>query len=351
MKAQIPEISTRAVLGFLEQIPRERGVRAALLTLAIAAVATFGTATAQSTADGPYPSRTIRMIVPFAPGGPADAAARKLSMALGTDLGVSVVVENRAGGGGVVAANAVIGTPPDGYTLLFGAVSGLALTKRVNPVITYDVRTELTPVSLTHKYPMFFVVNAERPEKTLAEFVAMAKATDRPLNFGSPGNGTSSHLCVEALKSATGINMVHIPYKGSSPAITDLLANRIDIMCDAYPGQKPHVEAGKLRVLAVASEARTKVLPTVPAAPESNVRGFSVSSWFALMAPAGTPANVRERLAAAIGRVQATAEMQAWAQSVGVEATSTTPAELARFIDDESTRWETLITQRGISIQ
>ncbi|MGE0800129.1 MAG: Bug family tripartite tricarboxylate transporter substrate binding protein [Lautropia sp.] len=322
-----------------------------LFGAALAVALAGGAVRAQAGAEAGYPARSVRVVVPFAPGGPADTAARKLTTALSAELGATFVVDNRPGGGGVVAASAVIGAPPDGYTVLFGAVSGLAFTKRVNPVITYDARTELTPISLTYIYPVFFVVNASRPERTLAEFVAMAKSATRPLNFGSAGTGTTSHLCVEALKAATGIEIAHVPYRGSSLAITDLLADRLDLMCDAYPGQKPHVEAGKVRVLAVAGETRSKVLPSAPAAPESQVPGLAVSSWFALMAPAGTPPAIRERLAAAIAKVQATPDMQAWALSVGVEAVATTPAQLARFIDEENVRWEKLITARGISLQ
>ncbi|MGD9942012.1 MAG: Bug family tripartite tricarboxylate transporter substrate binding protein [Burkholderiaceae bacterium] len=298
-----------------------------------------------------FPTKPLRIVVPFAPGGPADASARRLAQALTPRLGQQVIIENRAGGGGVIAANAVLGSAPDGYTLLFGAVSGLAFTGKINPTITYDPLGDFTPISLTHVVPLFFIVHADTPASSLSEFIAYAKARPRQLTFGSAGNGTSSHLCLEALKSAAGIDMTHVPYRGSSLAMADLLAKRIDIMCDPYQAHRAHVEAGTLRVLAVASARPSEVLPSAPPASGAGLPGFDISTWFALMAPRGTPLEVRNRIAADIAAVQKSDEMRAWGRSLGLEAVSSTPDELTAFLKAEAAKWEKIVTDARVDLK
>lgn len=297
-----------------------------------------------------YPAKPIHLVVPFAPGGPADSSARMIASALTERLGQTVVVENRPGGGGVVAAKAVIAALPDGYTLFYGAPSTLSFTSKINPAITYDPLGAFAPISLTHVVPLFLIVESSTPASTLGEFIDYAKKRGGKLNFGSAGNGTTSHLCLEALKVVAGIEMTHIPFRGSAPAAFDLMAKRIDIMCDPYSSHRGNIEAGKLRVLAHAGLKRSSVLPSAPSAAESGLPDFEMTTWFAIMAPAGTPLDIRNRIAGAVADGQKTEPMQQKARAVGFDPVSSTPEETAEFIRREQGKLDRIVTTAGIKL-
>ncbi len=294
-----------------------------------------------------YPLRPVRIVVPFAPGGGTDIVARLVGQRLAEVLKQSVIIDNRAGGGGNIGAELVAHASPDGYTLLVGSATILA----VNPLITrvaYDPRRDFAPITQLGSQPHLMVVHPSLPVSSVRDFVALAKEKSVRINFGSSGNGGPAHLGGELFKIVAGIDMLHIPYKGTGPAVIDLVGGQIQAGILSLASTMPHVKSGKLKALAVASPRRAVVAPELPTIAESGYPAFEVRSWYGLLAPAGTPKPIIEKLSAQIAGVLRQSEVVARLASDGAEPGGDTPAEFAAYIRSESERWGRVVKVAGI---
>ena len=301
-------------------------------------------------AQDDYPNRTVRIIVPFAPGGSTDVVARILADKLGTDLKQSFVVENRAGAGGNIGADAVAKASPDGYTLLMGTTGVLAINKYLYKEMPFDPERDLAPVSYTSLITNILVVNPQVPAKTVSELVALARAKPGSLTFASSGAGSSTHLSAELFKSMAGVDILHVPYKGSSQAITDLMGGQVTMLFDNAPSSIPFVEQGKLRALAVTSTKRLPNLPDVPTLDEAGVKGYESLSWSGIMAPAGTPKRVIDKLNAAIEKILRDPDVKQRFASLGVDPVGGPPEAFSRHIRAESEKWARVVKTANITL-
>jgi tripartite-type tricarboxylate transporter receptor subunit TctC len=317
---------------------------AGLLTFLALAVAPF------AHAQDDYPNRTVRIIVPFAPGGSTDVVARILADKLGTGLKQSFVVENRAGAGGNIGADAVAKASPDGYTLLMGTTGVLAINKYLYKEMSFDPERDLVPVSYTSLITNILVVNPQVPAKTVSELVALARAKPGSLTFASSGAGSSTHLSAELFKSMAGVDILHVPYKGSSQAITDLMGGQVTMLFDNAPSSIPFVEQGKLRALAVTSTKRLPNLPDVPTLDEAGVKGYESLSWSGIMAPAGTPKRVIDKLNAAIEKILRDPDVKQRFASLGVDPVGGPPEAFSRHIRAESEKWARVVKTANITL-
>ncbi len=314
--------------------------------LAAAALAPLGApALAQS-----WPARPLRMVCPYAPGGSSDILTRVLGDFLGTRLGQPVVVENKAGAGTRIANEYVAKAAPDGYTVLHAAAP-IAIGEALYPNLPYDLRKSFEPVVSTAIAPLFLVVNADAPYKTLAEFAQWGKANPKGFTFGSPGAGSAPHLTAEMFIRATGAKGVVAQFKGDAPAYTELLGGRIDATLTAISSAVPHVQAGKLRVLAVANEARTPLYPDAPTFAEGGVPNVVGYGWYGLMLPAGTPAPVVQRLNAEANAALADPEVRRKAEAAGLQLRGGTPAAFRGFVDAEAKKWAQIIKVANITAE
>ena len=297
----------------------------------------------------PYPSKAVRLIVPFPPGGSADILARAIGQKLGEGLG-SVVIENRPGAGTAIGAEATAKSAPDGYTVMIGTVSSHAINPSLNPKLAYDPIRDFTPLSLVASIPFALLVHPSIPAVSLSELIALAKAKPGRLNYSSAGNGTSNHLAGELFRSLAGVDIVHIPYKGSAPALADLLAGQVDMMFDLVLTAAPHVRSGKARALAVTGARRSNVLPDVPTVAEAGLPGYEVSAWFGLFGPADLPAPVTSRLNAEIVRAMESKEVRERLASQGAEALSSTPEQFAAYVRGELGKWSRVVKAAGMKV-
>ena len=311
--------------------------RRTLLALAAAALP-FTTAHAQQGEAWPK-QQPIKIIVPFAAGGTSDALARLLGQRLGEGLKQTVIVENRAGAGGMIGADAAAKAPGDGYTIVLGTISSHAIIPALQRKVPYDAAKDFAPVFFIGNVPNVLLVNADQPMKSVKDLVGVAKAKPGSLSFGTAGAGSSQHLSGEKFKIEAGVDIVHVPYKGSGPSMQDLLANQIPMSFDTALVALPHVRSGKVRALAVTSGKRAKALPEVPTLAESGLKGFDVSSWQAFFAPASTPAPILARLNEEFTKMAAETGIAARLQAMGVEYTPMTPAQLGAFQRAEITKW------------
>ena len=300
----------------------------------------------------PWPSKPIRFVVPFAPGGTSEIVARSVAQELTTQLGQSVYVENKAGGAGTIAMGDVKNAPPDGHTLILGHVGSLAVNPYAMKNHPYDVNRDFIPVALLARVPNLFVVNAETvPAKDFREFVALAKAKPGVLNYGSAGNGSAGHLAMEYLKMATGINVQHVPYKGTGPMLQDLLGGRTEATSAGTPALLPHIHSGKLRAIAVGTQKRIPALPDVPTVAEMGYPEFETSQWYGVLVPAGTPREVVLRLNAEINKaLQSSHVTQRYATDNAV-AEIWTPEQFGAFIAKEQARWRDVVRKADIKIE
>ena len=303
-----------------------------------------GTAWAQT-----YPNKPIRLVVPFPPGGPTDVMARLIAQRLSSTLG-SVILENKAGAGGTIGTKAVAAADPDGYNLLFGGTSTLAINPAVYKDLRYDPVTSFAPVAMVSTSPFVLVVHPSVPVHSVGELVGYAKANPGKVNFGSAGVGTTPHLAGELFKSLTGVDVVHVPYKGGGPVLTDLVAGQIQMTFELTAVLLPLIRAGKLRALAVATEERNPDLPEVPTMIESGVPGCLVSSWFGIVGPAGMPLNVIETLNLEINRGLRSAEIVASLAQLGSQPKIGTAQEFATLIATEAQRWRTVANSTAIAV-
>jgi tripartite-type tricarboxylate transporter receptor subunit TctC len=319
-------------------------MRTALLSLC----ALLAGVAADAPAQAPWPSKPVTYVVPFAPGGNTDTLARLLGKDLAAALGQPVVIENKPGAGGNIGSEYVAKAAPDGYTILGGTISSHSINPSVYPKMPYDAVKSFEPVIMIGRSPLVLVVGAGTPYKTFNDLVSAAKAKPGGLSYASPGNGTSPHLAAELLKGLVKIDISHVPYKGSGPALNDVLAGHVPMMFDTTLVVGQQVKAGKLRALMVAAPKRLDSLPDVPTSAEVGVKGFEVSSWQAIFAPAGTPKPVVQRLNSEIARIMKSPEIKARLDTLAVEPDGGPPEALANFQKAEIARWAKVVKEAGI---
>jgi tripartite-type tricarboxylate transporter receptor subunit TctC len=298
-----------------------------------------------------YPDRTIKIVVPFTPGGPVDLVARLVAQRMAPALGQGVVIENRPGGAGVIGAKAVAGAEPDGYTLLFGNVSTLAVIPAVTRNRDYDPARSFVPVAKVSDSPELLVIDPALPARTVGELIAYAKAHPGTLNYGSSGYGNATHLSAEWFKSKTGVDIVHVPYKGLSDALTGLIGGQVIMAFGAIEGVLPMVQQGRLRPLAVTTAKRFPMLPDLPTMMESGIDGFMVTSFEGVVAPAGTPPAIVARLNAAINDSVASADLQARFAQLGIQPNTGSPQEFAAFFASENRKWAAIVADARIGAE
>jgi len=318
-------------------------------TLLALAAATLGAWAAPALAQDKWPSKPITFIVPFPAGGTTDVLARLIGQKLGAVLGTTIVVDNRGGAGGSVGSEMASRAAPDGYTLVGGTVSSHAINVSLYPKLGYDPVKSFTPITLIGTNPTVLVVNQASPYKTLADVIAAGKAK-KPLTSASAGSGTSQHLSLELLKSKAGIDITHIPYKGSGPAIQDVMAGQVDMMFDTTVVAGPHIESGKLRPLAVTSAKRQPNMPNVPTVAET-VPGYEVISWQAIFAPAGTPKPIVDRLHSEIAKILAEPELRERLAKLGMQGADMTTAQVGEFQKAEVAKWAQVIKAANIKLE
>jgi tripartite-type tricarboxylate transporter receptor subunit TctC len=312
----------------------------------ILAVLAFALSSA-SHAQG-FPVKPIRLVVPFAPGGSSTIVARSVATEMSKALGQEVYIENKGGGGGNVAMHEVARAEPDGYTLIIGHVGSLALNPFITTNLGYDVNRDFAAISLLAKVPNIFVVHADVPARNLREFVALARRQPGQLYYGSAGNGSAGHLAMEYLKLVTGIDLQHVPYKGTGPNLVDLVAGRTHATSAGTPPLMPHVKAGKLRVIAVGTPQRLAVLPEVATVAEQGYPGFETSQWYGLNAPAKTPPAIVKRLADEAAKALRNPAVLERFSVDNAEAIGSTPQDYAAFIAREQARWKEVIQKANI---
>jgi tripartite-type tricarboxylate transporter receptor subunit TctC len=312
-----------------------------VLLLGIASGAGLGPAFAQ-----PFPSRPIRLVVPFPPGGPTDIVARPLAQMLGESLKQSVIVDNRGGAGGLIGADLVAKSPPDGYTLLMGTVGTNAINGALYRKLPYDPVRDFTPITLVASAPIAVVVNPRAGIASVKDLIAQAKSNPGKMSFGSAGNGTPGHLTGEMFATAAGVSLQHVPYKGSAPAITDLLGNQIPMMFDPLQSVIQHVRSGKLRALAISGRNRSPALPDVPTLGEAGVKDFESTAWWAVFGPANMPAEITRTLRNEIERIVRSDAFEQRLGNLGVQP-STEPLSLAEFQKTEVARWAKAVRDSG----
>jgi tripartite-type tricarboxylate transporter receptor subunit TctC len=308
------------------------------LLLGLAAVWAAQTAQAQN-----YPSKPIRLVVPFTPGGSSDILARAVGQKLTEAWGQPVVIDNVPGAGGSVGADRVAKAAPDGYTLLMGHIGTLAVNPSIYPNLSYDPVKSFTPVAWVASVPNVLVVHPSVSAKSVKELVALAKSKPGQLNYGSGGNGSAAHLATEYLKLQSQTFMVHVPYRGTAPAVTDLVGGQIQLMFTGGPAVLPFVKSGQLRALAVSSSKRLNALPDLPTVAESGYKGFEADQWYGIVAPAGTPKEIVGKLNAQINQALESSELKNRLQSEGAIAMPTTPEAFGALIVREIERWKPVV--------
>jgi len=297
-----------------------------------------------------YPEKPIRMIVPFPAGGATDLMGRALGKLLAEQMHQSVVIDNRGGAGGSIGAEIAARSTPDGYTLLFGTMGTLTINPAIYPKLNYQTLRDFAPISLTYTTPRILVVHPSVAAKNVRELIALAKSKPGVLTFGSAGYGSSSHLTGELFKSSAGINLTHVPYKGTSAAVIDLIAGRISMAFDSPAIYVPYVRNGKLRALGVSSLKRLSMIPDIPTIAESGLPGFEVSNWLGALAPARTPKDIVMRLQSEIAKAMTDSETKQQLLVAGIETTSSSPEQFTAFIKSETVKWAALVKRSRAKI-
>jgi tripartite-type tricarboxylate transporter receptor subunit TctC len=313
----------------------------------VALLALVGAASSLAHAADPWPTRPIRMIVPFPPGGSTDILGRAIAAKLQEALGQPVVVENKPGAGGSIGATEAARAPGDGHTLLMGHIGTLAINPSLYANLAYDPRKSFVPVALVARVPNVLVVNPQVPARDVAQLVALAKAKPGQLRYASGGNGSAAHLAMEYFKLRAGVDVMHIPYKGTAPAVTDVLGGQVEMTMTGVPAVAAQVKAGKLRALGVSGAGPVATLPGVPPI-ASTIPDFEAIQWYGVVAPAGTPSSVVERLNAEINRALASPELRARLETEGAEAAPGTPTAFGNLIDSEIARWKPVVERANM---
>lgn len=326
--------------------------RMALSSVALAATFFIALPVAAQTA---WPTKPVRIVVPFAPGGTTDILARAVAPELTKAFGQPFIVDNRAGAGGNVGADLVAKSPGDGYTLLMGTVGTHGINKSLYSKMPFDPQKDFAPITLVAGVPNVMVMNAEKAAKlginSVADFVKYAKAHPGQFSMASSGNGTSIHLAGELFKSQTGIFMTHIPYRGSGPALLDLIGGNVDVMFDNLPSAMPQIKGGKLKAFAVTSAQRSTAMPELPTVEEAGkLKGFEASSWFGLLAPAGTPPDVVNRIQQEVAKALATPAIKEKMLAQGAIPSGNSPQEFAKLIDAEIGKWAKVVKASGAKV-
>ena len=330
---------------------RPRRWTALSISTLLGVIFTVSSAAAQSAAPGgAYPTKPIRLIITYPPGGNTDLVGRALAQKLTEAWSQQVIVDNRGGAGGVLGTVIAKQAAADGYTLLLGTSAGMVLNPLLMSKLPYDPFADFAPVSLVIVNPQVLVVNPALPAANVREFVSLAKAKPGQLNFGSSGVGTPNHLGGELLKAMAGIDIVHVPYKGGAASIADLIAGQVQLVFSSAPSVVPHVRNNRLKALAVGSARRTPALANVPTVAESGVPGYEYTTWYGVFAPAKTSAPIVSKLNAEIVRILSAPEMNQRFQSQGGDPVSSTPAELKTYMSEERARWERVIRTANIKI-
>jgi tripartite-type tricarboxylate transporter receptor subunit TctC len=298
----------------------------------------------------PWPNKPLKMIVPFPPGGAVDILGRAISQKLSDATGQPVVVDNRAGAGGAVGSEAAAKSPNDGYTLLMGSTSTISINPALVSKPTYDPQNDFTPVSQVAFVPHMLVASMTVPATSLREFIAYAKANPGKLNYASAGNGTPHHIAGEMFKQLAGVDLVHVPYKGTGPAVNDLLAGQVSFMSVEVLAVLPHVRAGKLRGLGMATAGRSDVAPELPTVAEAGLPGFVVTAWYGVFAPAGSPPAAVQRVAAEVAKAVREADFRERLANMGATPVGSTPEEFARFLRAENVRWANAVKASGAKL-
>ena len=319
----------------------------ALGLLAVAAVVAAPAARAQDN----YPNRPVTLVVPVPPGGAADFIARLVGRKLSDALGQPVVISNRGGASGTIASDNVAKSTPDGYTLLLNSITTHGIGPHLYTSLPYDSVKDFTPIALVANLPLIMTINAEHPMKSVKEVIAFAKANPGKLSFASSGNGGAPHLAGELFQNVAGIKMLHVPYRGSGPAVIDVGAGRVDIMFDAVPSLLPLIQAGKLRPLAAASAARNPIVPDAPTFAELGIKGMEISLWYGITGPAALPQPIVQRLNAELAKILKTDDVRENFAKQGAIAAGGSPQDYAQFMRDESARWGEVVRKNGIKIE
>ena len=298
-----------------------------------------------------YPAKTIRVVVGFAPGGGTDVVARIIGAKLGELWGQSVVVDNRAGATGTIGADIVAKSPPDGYTLLMGHVNSHGIAPNLFKKLPYDAQRDFAMVSYVGYVPNVLVIHPSIPAKNVKELIGIAKARPGQMNYASSGVGSTQHLAGEMFKLATGTNLVHIPYKGSGPAVIDLLAGHVVMNFDTMPPVLPHIRAGKMRALALTTPKRSPNLPDVPTMMEAGLSGFSMTNWYGVMAPGKTSREIVVKLNAEINKIMQMPEQKAKLEEVGTQLDPMSPEQFAKFLESEIAKYSKLIKAANVTLE
>ena len=304
---------------------------------------------AQWAAAQAYPTKPVRLVVPYPPGGPTDFVGRAISARLTELLGQQMVVDNRPGAGTIIGSELIARAAPDGYNLLFGTGGGTFLAPLILPKVPYDPQKDFAPVAMLVISPQVLVVHPGVGANSVKELIAVAKAKPGQLNFSSVGTGTSPHLGGELFKSLAGVDMVHVPYKGTAPAMTDLIAGRVQLAWSSIPTVLTHVQAGRLKMLGIGGTRRSPALPDIPTIADT-LPGFELVTWYAIFAPTGTPAAIISRLNAETAKVLRDADLVKRFSEQGLEPTVMTPAELKRYTENDVNRWARLIKAANIRL-
>ena len=302
------------------------------------------------TGSGPvYPGKPIRVVVTYAPGGSTDVVARLLANPLTEILGQQIVIDNRGGAGGIIGTEIVARAAPDGYTLLFGTSAGLSINPLLQRKLPYNVERDFAPISLVVVNPQVLVAYPGLAANTIVELIKLARARPGQINYASPGIGSPNHMGMELLKAMTGIDLVHVPYKGGAPASTDLIAGQVSLLFNSIPSVLPHMRSGRLKALAIGSAVRSPAIPDVPTVAEAGVPGFDYSTWYGLFAAAGTSRAIITHLNAAVVKALQSPQLAQPLRAQGSEPRPTTPQELAQFMRVEHAKWERVVKATGLS--
>lgn len=313
-------------------------------------VATFLLCTVAAAMAQPYPAKPIRLIAPSTPGDAPDVIARLIALRLSPVLGQPIVVENRPGAGGVIGSEVAAKSAPDGYTLIMGNAGSHGINAAVYSKLPYDIQRDFAPISQVAIAPNIMVINPSIPAKSVAEFIAYAKSQPGKLSYASGGNGSSAHMSMELFKAMSGVDIQHVPYKGSSPALTDLMGGQVAVFIGNIPPTVPLVRAGKLRALAVTTKSRSTLMPELPTISEAGLSGYETVAWFGVLAPAGTPPEIVKRLSTEIGKIARSPEMRDKLVAMGAEPVGGTPEEFKAVIDSDIAKWKRLAQKESIKV-
>ena len=309
---------------------------------------------AQSASTGSgqaYPTKPIRLIVPFPPGGAVDAIGRIIGQKLGESFGHNVIIDNRGGAAGAIGSELAARSPPDGYTLLVGSTSTISINPALNPRLAYRPKRDFVPISVVGFVPHVLLVSTTVSANNVKEFVAFAKAQAKPVTYASVGSGSPHHLAGEIFKGMTGIDMVHVPYTGSGPALIALMGGQVQFLSLDMPAALPQIGGGKVKALGVAAAKRDPLVPDLPTVSESGLPGFEISGWYGIFAPAKIPQEIVATLSAEIGRLLATADVRANLAKIGVNVLGGSPQEVAAYIQREDAMWAKAIRDSGTKVE